>query len=46
VSVTDACINWQDTEQLLRDGANKIGLALQQRIEDKTTGELDVRKVV
>ena len=49
VSVTDACINWQDTEQLLRNGANKISLALQQRIEDKTdsvTGELDVRKVV
>jgi len=49
VSVTDACINWQDTEQLLRDGADKISLALQQRIEDKTdsvTGELDVRKVV
>ena len=49
VSVTDACINWQDTEQLLRDGADKISLALQQRIENKTdsvTGELDVRKVV
>ncbi|NRA62158.1 MAG: 3-deoxy-7-phosphoheptulonate synthase [Psychrobium sp.] len=32
VSVTDACINWQDTQQLLEQGAVKISQALNKRV--------------
>jgi len=31
VSITDACINWESTEQLLRQFAQDIGPALKQR---------------
>jgi len=32
VSVTDACINWGDTEQLLVNGAQRIAQALKERV--------------
>lgn len=46
VSVTDACINWIDTEQLLIDGAAKISQALVQRVSHNQAGVIDARKVV
>lgn len=33
VSITDACINWQDTEALLRKLADRLGDQLKQRIK-------------
>ncbi|WP_394200111.1 3-deoxy-7-phosphoheptulonate synthase [Shewanella waksmanii] len=33
VSVTDACINWQDTESLLREGAQQLASVLPHRFD-------------
>lgn len=49
VSVTDACINWQDTHTLLVDGALQIRDALKSRLVNKIDNEVgvvDVREVV
>ena len=35
VSITDACINWADTEQLLEQGASQIRDALRLRNQNK-----------
>lgn len=43
VSVTDACINWQDTQELLRQGAVKIQGALKNRVMSESE---NVREVV
>ncbi len=37
VSVTDACVNWQVTEQLLQNGANKISRSLADRHNEAET---------
>lgn len=39
ISVTDACIDWQTTEPLLRDGAKKISSALKKRLNTPVIGE-------
>jgi len=49
ISVTDACINWLDTQQLLVQGAAQISQALVSRLaanKCNEMGEVNVREVV